>query len=301
MSLIQNESSWRPNVVSKQGAIGPTQLLPGTAHDLGVDPNDPIQNIQGGARYIRQKLDKWGNYDDAVRAYHGGDDPRNWGPKGETEVARVAASAANYGAASVPPAAIPAQSAPLPPAAAPLDDAWGAPAPSSTNPLDDAWGSATANSHDRAPSPVAATGQETAGRRADQLPDRALPGNQMGVPQPTSGSNAGIVPVNGAPVSRADNGLRSVLKGISDFGVGAAGGAASVPGTAAVLIGKGLDYTGLTQGAGDNALKNSDDLQKLLASHEYNPNGWATAGGRLAGDIAATLPAAEIKIFEAAK
>ena len=96
MSLIQNESSWRPHVVSSQGAIGPGQLLPGTARDLAVNPNDPIANINGTARYFRQKLDKWGNLDDAVRAFHGGDDTSGWGPLGEQEVARVTATAPHY-------------------------------------------------------------------------------------------------------------------------------------------------------------------------------------------------------------
>lgn len=57
-ALIQTESSGRAGVVSKAGAIGLTQLMPGTAKGLGVtDPFDPVQNELGGARYFSQMRD----------------------------------------------------------------------------------------------------------------------------------------------------------------------------------------------------------------------------------------------------
>jgi soluble lytic murein transglycosylase-like protein len=37
------------------------QLMPATARDLGVDPADPVQNVMGGARYLRYLLDRFGN------------------------------------------------------------------------------------------------------------------------------------------------------------------------------------------------------------------------------------------------
>ena len=67
-------------------------------------------------------------------------------------------------------------------------------------------------------------------------------------------------------------------------------------GTAANLIGRGLDATGLTTGAADNALKNSDDLQRVLLKAQFNPDG----GGNIAGNIASSLPLAEIKLLQAA-
>lgn len=71
-SLIQQESSWRPDVVSSAGAIGPAQLMPGTAKELGVDPYDPAQNIMGGAKYLRQQYDKFGQWPLALAAYNAG-------------------------------------------------------------------------------------------------------------------------------------------------------------------------------------------------------------------------------------
>ena len=71
-SLIQQESSWRPDVVSSAGAIGPAQLMPGTAKELGVDPYDPQQNIYGGAKYLRQQYDRFGQWPLALAAYNAG-------------------------------------------------------------------------------------------------------------------------------------------------------------------------------------------------------------------------------------
>lgn len=71
--LVSAESSWRPDVVSSAGAIGLTQLMPSTAAGLGVDPFDPAQNLDGGARYLRQMLDMFGgDYSLAVAAYNAG-------------------------------------------------------------------------------------------------------------------------------------------------------------------------------------------------------------------------------------
>lgn len=60
LRLVQQESGFRANAVSPMGATGLTQLMPATAAELGVDPNDPIQNLAGGARYLRQQLDTFG-------------------------------------------------------------------------------------------------------------------------------------------------------------------------------------------------------------------------------------------------
>lgn len=55
------ESRGNPNAVSPKGALGPMQLMPATAADLGVDPRDPYQNITGGVRYIAQLSRQFGN------------------------------------------------------------------------------------------------------------------------------------------------------------------------------------------------------------------------------------------------
>ena len=58
-SMMRVESDFDPSAVSPKGAIGLMQLMPGTARDLGVDPRDPAQNVDAGARYLRDLLDKY--------------------------------------------------------------------------------------------------------------------------------------------------------------------------------------------------------------------------------------------------
>ena len=74
-AVIRAESDYDPRAVSSAGAQGLMQLMPATAKDLGVkDAFDPEQNVMGGARYLRQLLDRYhGNLDSALAAY-------NWGP-----------------------------------------------------------------------------------------------------------------------------------------------------------------------------------------------------------------------------
>ena len=85
------ESGFRPGAVSPAGAQGVLQLMPATARALGVqDPMNPQQNIDGGARLMQQDLQaSHGNVRQALRLYHGGTDPANWGPKTEAYVDKV--------------------------------------------------------------------------------------------------------------------------------------------------------------------------------------------------------------------
>lgn len=72
-ALVRAESGGRQNVRSSAGAIGLTQLMPGTARGLGVDPNDPRQNLEGGAKYLSQQLRAFrGNVNKALAAYNAG-------------------------------------------------------------------------------------------------------------------------------------------------------------------------------------------------------------------------------------
>jgi soluble lytic murein transglycosylase-like protein len=75
-SIARAESSYREDAVSPKGAIGLMQLMPKTAAELDVDPHDPAQNAEAGARYLRDLLQKY--QDDphqvskAVAAYNAG-------------------------------------------------------------------------------------------------------------------------------------------------------------------------------------------------------------------------------------
>ena len=71
-AVIQTESAGRPDAVSSAGALGLMQLMPGTARQLGVDPLDPKQNVQGGARYLREMAEQFGDLDLALAAYNAG-------------------------------------------------------------------------------------------------------------------------------------------------------------------------------------------------------------------------------------
>jgi soluble lytic murein transglycosylase-like protein len=71
--LIRQESGFNASAQSGAGAQGLTQLMPATARSLGVDPSDPAQAIDGGAKYLKQQLDRFGgDASKALAAYNAG-------------------------------------------------------------------------------------------------------------------------------------------------------------------------------------------------------------------------------------
>ncbi|MFD2739386.1 lytic transglycosylase domain-containing protein [Sulfitobacter aestuarii] len=72
LRLVQQESGWNPKAVSHKGALGLAQLMPQTARLLRVDPADPAQNLDGGARYLKQQFSTFGDWKLALAAYNAG-------------------------------------------------------------------------------------------------------------------------------------------------------------------------------------------------------------------------------------
>ncbi len=72
LRLVQQESAWNAAAVSHAGALGLAQLMPGTARLMRVDPHDPAENLDGGARYLRIQYDAFGDWRLALAAYNAG-------------------------------------------------------------------------------------------------------------------------------------------------------------------------------------------------------------------------------------
>jgi len=71
-ALVWQESRFNPRARSHKGAIGYAQLMPGTAAKLGVNPHDPVQNLDGGARYLLIQLQAFRSPMLALAAYNAG-------------------------------------------------------------------------------------------------------------------------------------------------------------------------------------------------------------------------------------
>jgi cell wall-associated NlpC family hydrolase len=71
-AVAKTESSFKANAVSHAGAQGLMQLMPGTARELGVDPRDPAQAVDGAARLLKSHLETFGSTPLALAAYNAG-------------------------------------------------------------------------------------------------------------------------------------------------------------------------------------------------------------------------------------
>ena len=72
LRLITQESAWNPKARSHKGAIGLAQLMPGTAKKLRVNPHEPLENLDGGARYLAEQYRTFRSWRLALAAYNAG-------------------------------------------------------------------------------------------------------------------------------------------------------------------------------------------------------------------------------------
>jgi soluble lytic murein transglycosylase-like protein len=86
-ALVEQESGNRQTAISRSGAIGLAQLMPGTARELGVNPYDALQNLMGGAKYLRQQIDRFG-LEGGLRAYNQGPGAQQRTPGGNSQESR---------------------------------------------------------------------------------------------------------------------------------------------------------------------------------------------------------------------
>lgn len=89
LAVAHQESQFDPKATSGKGARGIFQLMPGTAKMLGVNPDDPKENIQGGVRYLKQMMDRYKDVPTALAAY-------NWGPEHVDRGGDLPAETQNY-------------------------------------------------------------------------------------------------------------------------------------------------------------------------------------------------------------
>jgi hypothetical protein len=271
-AVIQVESSGNPNAKSSVGAVGLGQLMPATAQALGVkDPTDPNQAIPAIANLLNENLTRYGNVQDALRAYHGGTDQKNWGPLTQAYPGKVLSN-------------LPKQSQPTQPQVLP-----GIPttAPSGTQ-SDDAIFSAF--SKDGAPA------QQQQGPQSDDaifaaMTKSAAPNSAAVSPQASPQQPTGPQPGTGTSF------LAGLGRGVQETALGAqqllGHGLQSLGTTGQGMTTQGQSLVGAIGRAGDWLVNNANQglqagAQEVAPYQQAHPI--ATGVGNIGGAVAATAP-----------
>lgn len=71
-AVIETESNFNQSARSEDGALGMMQLMPGTAAEMGVNPENPRENIEGGVKYLGKMMDRYDSLEEALAAYNAG-------------------------------------------------------------------------------------------------------------------------------------------------------------------------------------------------------------------------------------
>jgi hypothetical protein len=272
--------------VGTEHAVGMFGIKPSTAKGLGVDPADPSSAAYGAAKYLRQGFDKTGNWDDAVRYFHGGPDTRQWGPRTEAYHSSVS-SRASQG------------SSPAPQSSAPDSDPY------------------LAGMEDHATSsPSVDADPFLAGLDSGHPADQANPGNGVHddhsgqrpagpeVPQGHRGGGsqgwwAALEPISNAIANGGDDKLGTFGRTLQDNAAGVVHGISKVPQFLMNAAGSVVGAVGAPKAA-DKLHGWADAIDNATSGLASDPESPTFKTRTFGGEVAATWPLAELKLLKAA-
>lgn len=288
-AVIQTESSGNPNAVGPQTQYGQAQglgqFIPATAKSLGIsNPFDPAQAVPGIAKLLSENLDRYGDVQKAISAYHGGTDPANWGPKTQAYVQKVAA---NYGGVQMPTQQQPQDLPGLPPVNAPQHGMVDPFAKFRGDASQQAQVGVPTNSQgmvdpfakfrgDNGVAPASAAPAVPPALRAPQVPNQ--PQGQWQVPGSVTMGIGDVVRGGAADIVHGLSWLANKIAPNSQF---ARDAAAALPQMQQTIDAQNAQY------ASQRAAQQPQTLSGIVTSHQSTPG---TDWGRLAGNAIGTLP-----------
>lgn len=270
-ALVHVESHGDPKAVSPQGAEGVAQLLPATAHQLGVDPFNPAQAIDGAARYLKQGINATGSLSGGLMYYHGGPDTKIWGPKTRAYASNVLAAMGQQ-----PEGGDPSTDASNPFLAALNGGSQGNDA-AQAQPGND---SPDSRNVDLPPPDMAGRGVKPSSTDDSVAPNSANSGSGAGPSAPQLGF------------------VQNALTNAQNLGAGLAHGFVQAPETLAGWTADALDKFGYHDRA-QRIRGNIDWLDNGARQLAADPNSARFEIGNFGGEVAATAPLSEIKILQA--